>query len=174
MSRPELTVVSTLYCSAPFLDEFVRRITAAALSITGDFEIVLVNDGSPDDSLEKAIAHAKRDSRIRIIELARNFGHHAAILTGLEYAQGRRVFLVDSDLEEEPELLLKFWHEMNRSDIDVVYGVHDQKTGSMFRQITSGSFWRLFNILSETKTEENICHVRLMKRIYLDALLSLK
>src|SRR5262245_50738071 len=98
----ELSVVSTLYRSAPFLLEFHRRGSAAAQRISADYEIVLVNDGSPDESLALALELHGRDPRVRVIDLARNFGHHKAMMTGLAHARGRRVFLVDCDLEEEP------------------------------------------------------------------------
>ena len=104
---------------------------------------------------------------------SRNFGHHAAILAGLGQARGARILLVDSDLEEPPELLAPFAAAMAETGADVVYGYHDQKVGSKARQAASGLFWRLFNLLSETRTQENLCHVRLMRRGYLDALLAM-
>jgi putative glycosyltransferase len=173
LDEPRYSIVATLYCSAPFLDEFVARCLAVGEQAGGDFELILVDDGSPDDALPRAIAMAARDPRIRVAELSRNFGHHAAVLTGMRLARGEFVFLVDSDLEEEPELLLTFKDLMEKSGADVVFGVHEQKSGTVFRRFTSGSFWRLFNALSETRTVENICNVRLMNRRYVDALLSL-
>ena len=73
-----------------------------------DYEIVLVNDGSPDDSLSIAINLSETDAHVIVVDLSRNFGHHKAMMTGLDYAQGDLVFLIDSDLEEEPELLARF------------------------------------------------------------------
>src|SRR5689334_1001043 len=94
-----LSIVTTLYRSAPYLEEFHRRITTVAETITPDFEIVLVNDGSPDESLFIARRLVERDPRARLVDLARNFGHHRAMMTGLRYARGERVFLIDCDLE---------------------------------------------------------------------------
>src|SRR5690349_22500268 len=99
MNTPELSVVSTMYCSADFIREFYRRVSAAAQSITQSYEIVLVDDGSPDSSLQIAMELAEKDSRVRIVELSRNFGHHPAILAGLRHAQGALIFLIDIDLE---------------------------------------------------------------------------
>ncbi len=174
MAGIEFSIVSTLYRSEPFLYEFIERATRAVQAESKSYEIILVDDGSPDSCLPMAIAAADRDPRIRVVELSRNFGHHAAILTGLELARGQLIFLVDSDLEEKPELLGTFHSLMLENDCDVVYGYHEQKVGSRLRQVTSGTFWRLFNLLSETHTKENMCHVRLMRRGYLDALLSLQ
>src|SRR5215203_27557 len=106
-----LSIVTTLYNSAPYLDEFYDRIGAAAKQITPDYEIILVNDGSPDNSLDIALSLHRKDKRVRLIDLSRNFGHHKAIMTGLAHARGNLVFLLDSDLEEEPELLLIFHEE---------------------------------------------------------------
>jgi putative glycosyltransferase len=170
---PELSIVSTLYRSAPFLAAFLERASVAARGVSASHEIILVDDGSPDESLAMALAAAEADPCIRVVELSRNFGHHAAILAGLAQARGGRILLVDSDLEEPPELLAPFTRAMEETGADVVYGYHDQKVGSRARQAASGLFWRLFNLLSETRTQENICHVRLMRRDYLDALLAL-
>jgi putative glycosyltransferase len=136
-------------------------------------ELILVDDGSPDESLALAREHATRDSRIVVVQLARNFGHHHAILAGLGQAQADRVFFVDSDLEEAPELLAEFASIMEAGAIDVVFGVHDHSQGSLLRRTTSRAFWALFNWASDSETPLNICNVRLMKRKYVDALLSL-
>ena len=137
-------------------------------------ELILVDDGSPDESLALAREHAARDARIVVVELARNFGHHHAILAGLDQALGDRVFFVDSDLEEAPELLVDFASIMEAGDVDVVFGVHNHSQGSLLRRTTSRAFWFVFNWASDAKTPLNICNVRLMKRRYVDALLSLQ
>jgi putative glycosyltransferase len=165
------SIVSTLYRSAPYLDEFVSR--CLALMQDKD-ELVLVDDGSPDESLALAREHAARDTRIVVVELARNFGHHHAILAGLSQALGDRVFFVDSDLEEAPELLVDFGSIMEAGNVDVVFGVHNHSQGSLLRRTTSRVFWFVFNWASDSTTPLNICNVRLMKRRYVDALLSLQ
>lgn len=137
-------------------------------------ELVLVDDGSPDESLALAREHAARDTRIVVVELARNFGHHHAILAGLSQALGDRVFFVDSDLEEAPELLVDFASIMEAGGVDVVFGIHNHSQGSLLRRTTSRAFWFVFNWASDAKTPLNICNVRLMKRRYVDALLSLQ
>jgi putative glycosyltransferase len=165
------SIVSTLYRSAPYLDEFVAR--CLALMQDKD-ELILVDDGSPDESLALAKEHAVRDSRIVVVELARNFGHHHAILAALSQAVGEQVFFVDSDLEEAPELLVDFASIMEAGAVDVVFGVHNHSQGSLLRRTTSRAFWFVFNWASDSRTPLNICNVRLMKRRYVDALLSLQ
>ncbi len=84
-----LSIVATLYRSAPYLREFHRRTSEAARRFAGgDYEIVLVNDGSPDESLDIALELQARDPHLRIVDLSRNFGHHEAIWTGLRHARG--------------------------------------------------------------------------------------
>jgi putative glycosyltransferase len=124
-SRPALSIVTSMYRSAGFLDEFHARAVAAATQVTGSFEFVFVNDGSPDGSLEVALDLRKRDPRVRVLDLSRNFGHHQALMTGLAHARGDLVFLIDSDLEEDPAWLLTFHEALRTSRADVVYGVQE-------------------------------------------------
>ena len=107
----KLSIVATLYQSAPYVAEFHRRASAAAQIVGEDYELVLVNDGSPDRSLDVAVQLHRRAQHV-VVDLSRNFGHHKAMMTGLDAARGERVFLVDSDLEEEPEWLLGFARQM--------------------------------------------------------------
>jgi putative glycosyltransferase len=168
----KLSAVATLYRSAPFVEPFLRRMSAAALAVTEDYEIVLVNDGSPDDALRIAVELHHANPRLRIVDLSRNFGHHRAMMTGLAHARGDVVFLIDVDLEEQPELLASFRDEMTRSGADVVYGVQARRKGSWFERLTGAAFFRLFNALSPVAMPPNLCTVRLMTRRYVDALVS--
>jgi putative glycosyltransferase len=161
-----LSVVTTLYNSSLFIEEFHRRATAAARSIASDFEIVFVNDGSPDDSLERAIALHKCDARVVLVDLSRNFGHHRAIMTGLGYARGELVFLIDSDLEEDPEVLASFLATMERERCDVVYGVQDNRRGDIFDTLSGDTFYWLLGRLGGITIPKNIATVRLMTRRY--------
>jgi putative glycosyltransferase len=167
----KLSVVSTLYRSAAHLDEFHRRASAEAAGRPSEYEIVLVNDGSPDDSLTRALALQRSDPHLRIVDLSRNFGHHKAIMTGLAHARGDLVFLIDSDLEEDPELLSVFLAERERTGADVVFGVQQRRKGSLFERLSGEAFFRLFNLLSSYPLPRNLSTVRLMTRRYLDALL---
>ncbi|HEY6137934.1 MAG TPA: glycosyltransferase family 2 protein [Thermoanaerobaculia bacterium] len=165
-----LSIVTTLYRSAPYIEEFCRRAGEAAARITDDYEIVLVNDGSPDDSLAVAVAAYERDPHIRVIDLSRNFGHHRAMMTGLAHARGDRVFLLDADLEQQPELLPQFAAEMERSGADVVYGVQSKRTGGLGERVIGSLYYKLFNFLSSTEIPANIVTMRLMTRRYVAAL----
>lgn len=169
-ARPVLSIVSTLYHSAPHLREFHRRITASARSITEEYEIILVNDGSPDDSQTIAIQMAERDERLSVIELSRNFGHYRAIMTGLAQARGQWVFLIDCDLEEEPELLPAFWQKVKAEDADVVYGVQRRRKGRLFERFTGALFYAFINRLSTVSVPRNVTTSRLMSCAYVSGL----
>lgn len=170
--RLRLSIVTTMYRSSPYLEEFIRRTSAAAQSLVADdYEIVMVNDGSPDDSLPVALGLAAMDKHLVIVDLSRNFGHHRAMMTALSYARGERIFLLDCDMEEDPAWLLPFSSQMDRLGSDVVYGVQEQRKGGVFERWSGSLFYRLFNMLSEVKIPANIIVARLMSRRYLDALL---
>lgn len=170
----DLSIVTTLFQSAPYVDEFYRRATAAAECLTSDFEIVFVNDGSPDGSLDLAIELVRKDPRVRVIDLSRNFGHHRAIMTGLSHSRGALIFLTDSDLEEAPELLKTFREELRRGRADVVYGVQVQRQGRVFERLSGRVFYWLFNVLSSYPIPPNLVMTRLMTRRYVEALLEHK
>lgn len=168
----KLSIVATLYHSAEYIAEFHRRASAAAVALVGDdYEIVLVNDGSPDDSLDRAVALTERDPRVVVIDLSRNFGHHKAMMTGLASSVGELVFLIDSDLEESPEWLADFAAQMHAEASDAVYGVQARRKGNGFEKLTGALFYRLFRVLTGIAQPNNITTVRLMSRRYVDALL---
>ena len=163
----KLSIVTTLYKSSPYVKEFYERVTKEAKKITDDYEIIFVDDGSPDDSLQKCVTLHQQDRKVKVIELSRNFGHHKAIMTGLSHAHGEFVFLIDSDLEEEPELLSKFWNELQSDNtLDVVYGVQTIRKGSWFEKLSGSIFWKIFNKLSHISIAENSLTIRLMRKNY--------
>jgi len=166
-----LSVVSTLYRSARHLREFHARVSRAAQAVTPAYEIVLVNDGSPDDALDVARQLVVADPHVRVVDLARNFGHHKAMMTGLSYARGARVFLIDCDLEEDPELLATFEQRMKESGADVVFGVQARRRGGILERVSGWLFFASFNALSAHELPTNVLTVRLMTRRYVDALL---
>jgi putative glycosyltransferase len=168
----KLSIVATLYESAATVREFVARSRAAAAALTDDFEIVLVNDGSPDASLAEALALFEHDPRLRIVDLSRNFGHHLAMMTGLAHAHGDLVFLLDSDLEEDPALLADFHRELLASDADVVFGVQSRRKGGVLERVSGSLFYSIFNRVSSVKVPRNVVTARLMTRRYVDALVA--
>jgi putative glycosyltransferase len=166
-----LSVVTTLYKSAAHVEEFYRRASEAASRITDDYEIVMVDDGSPDNSLDIACALAAKDGRVRVVELSRNFGHHKALMAGLDHAKGELCFLIDSDLEEDPALLGGFLDRLQSTDCDVVYGFQERRKGEALESAGGRIAWYWINKLYSIDIPVNQCTVRLMRREYVDALL---
>jgi putative glycosyltransferase len=169
----KLSIVASMYLSAPYLREFCGRCRAVAQRVAGDdFEIILVNDDSPDDSMAIALELRKQDGNILVIDLSRNFGHHKAMMTGLMHACGERVFLLDCDLEEPPEVLAEWWDQMDaNADVDVIYGVQPSRKGGPFERMSGWLFYRLFNALSPAKLAANVIVARLMTARYVRALI---
>jgi putative glycosyltransferase len=168
----KLSIVATLYRSSPHIREFHARASTTAAELVGDdYEIVLVNDGSPDDSLDLAVQIAESDNHVTVVDLSRNFGHHKAMMTGLAHTTGELVFLIDSDLEEEPEYLTDFSGQLQKCQCDVVYGVQEQRKGGWFERRSGQWFYRFFTALTGLTLPENIVTARLMTRRYVDALL---
>jgi putative glycosyltransferase len=170
----DLSIVTTLYRSAPYLEEFYARTCAVAERMASNFEIILVNDGSPDNSLELALSLYGKDPRVRVIDLSRNFGHHKAMMTGLIHARGDQVFLLDSDLEEEPELLERFGQELRASGADVVYGVQEKRKGELFERVSGALYFKVFNLFSTQHIPPNHITARLMTHEYVAALMQHK
>jgi putative glycosyltransferase len=167
----KLSIVTTLYKSALYVDEFYRRAKEAAERITDDYEIVMVDDGSPDNSLDLACAIARNDGRVRVVELSRNFGHHKALMAGLDHAGGELCFLIDSDLEEDPALLGSFLDKMQSTETDVVYGFQQTRKGDKLESTGGRIAWYWIKKLYAIDIPLNQCTVRLMRREYVDALL---
>jgi len=165
-----LSVVTSLYKSAEFIREFHQRASEAAAKLTPDWEIIIVNDGSPDDSLQIAIELHRRDPRVRVIDLSRNFGHHKALMTGLANSRGDLVFVIDSDLEEDPAWLLTFYDAMKSTGAEAIYGVQRSRKGGWFERMSGALFYRVFNKLLTHPFPPNIVTARLMTRRYVDAL----
>lgn len=166
----KLSIVTTLYKSSPYIEEFHRRASGAARRITDDYEIVMVDDGSPDNSLDIACAIALNDNHVRVVELSRNFGHHKALMTGLDYADGELCLLIDSDLEEDPEALGQFYEKLQSSDIDVVYGYQRARKGGWLERLTGKIVYDIFDLLLPYKIPLNAMTIRLMRKEYVDAL----
>jgi putative glycosyltransferase len=172
MTGPSLSIVTSMYRSERFLSDFHARCTAAARGLTGDYEIVLVNDGSPDESLRVALDLHGRDAHVRVIDLSRNFGHHKALMTGLAHARGELVFLIDCDLEEEPAWLSRFHDTMMTSGADVVFGVQETRKGGWVERTAGRIFFSVFNRMLSHPIPENVVTARLMTSRYVKALVS--
>lgn len=173
--KKSLSVVTTLYKSEIFLQEFLDEILNALEVINPEkFELIFVNDGSPDCSVDFLLEKRMVIKEIKIIDLSRNFGHHQALLAGLSQAKYDLIFTIDSDLEVSPSMLVEFYDKhQNDLNIDVVYGFQEIRKGSGLEKIGGLIFWKILNYLSPVKVPNNILTERLMTREVVDAILSL-
>lgn len=169
-----LSIVCTMYRSRPYLPAFIDECIAALdAAAVGPWEIVLVNDGSPDESLAYALQRRADDPRIVVVDLSRNFGHHPAMQAGLCHARGDIVFLIDCDLEVRPAALSDFLARQRSTGADLVFGYQERRKGAWFEQWSGSVFWRVLNALSDVRVPENMVTERLMTRRFVDALLRL-
>lgn len=139
----ELSVVVPVYNEEACIDELVQRLTNVAAKITTAYEIILVNDCSRDNSLQKIKAYAQNDEHICYISFSRNFGHQVAIMAGMDHAKGRAIVTIDSDLQDPPELIEKMYAEYSKG-FQVVYAKRLKRNGeSIFKRATARWFYRI-------------------------------
>ena len=171
---PRLSVVAPCFNEAESLSAFLVRMTASAETATGgDFEIILVDDGSTDGTSPLMAAAAAHDPRVIAIRLRRNFGHQMAVLAGLRAARGARVLLIDADLQDPPELIGPMMCQMN-GGADVVYGRRVERVGeTVFKRGSAALFYRLLRQLSSVDIPVDAGDFRLMTRRVVDLLLAL-
>jgi putative glycosyltransferase len=171
----KLSIVTTLYKSKQFLEIFIAE-TLDAIDILNveNFELIFVNDGSPDTSVSYLIEKKKQHPEIIVIDLSRNFGHHYAMQAGLSCSKGELVFLIDNDLETSPYFLLECYQKISENnDLDVVYGYQQLRKGSFVENMGGKLFWYTLNKFSDIEVPKNVLTERLMSRRYVDNLLEL-
>ena len=166
----QLSIVAPCYNEEAGLGEFVRRVKAVCLDLHCPYEIVLVNDGSRDGTLKVALALAAGDPTVRVVNLLRNFGHQAAATAGLDFATGDVVALIDSDLQDPPEVITEMitrWED----GADVAYGQRRTRKGeSQLKLVTADIFYRLLRRMTKTNIPADTGDFRLMDRRIVDAL----
>jgi dolichol-phosphate mannosyltransferase len=166
-----LSVVAPVYQEEATIEHFCAAVAEALAGVP--YELVLVDDGSTDQTAAKLERLAGADHRIKLVLLSRNFGHQAAITAGLDHASGNVAVMLDSDLQDPPSLiptLLERW----RAGADVVYAVRRRRAGeSRFKLRSASLFYRLFRSLTSVELEPNSGDFRLLDRHALDALLSM-
>jgi len=167
-----LSVVAPLYREEGLVDAFYERVCNALGEIR--FELILVDDGSDDRTPQLLAELAARDERVRVIQLSRNFGHQTALTAGLDHARGDAVVMLDSDLQDPPELIPQMVEHWRRG-VDVVYAVRRRRDGeTRFKLSSARWFYRLFSALANVELEPDSGDFRLLDRAPLDALLSMR
>ncbi len=158
-----ISVVSPVYKAEKIVDELVERLVRSLSLITSDFEIVLVDDNSPDASWEKILRNCNNDKRVKGIRLSKNFGQHNAITCGLDYCSGDWVVVMDCDLQDKPEEIIKLYEKAKEGN-DVVLGRRDKRTDGFIKKTSSKIFYKTFNFLTDMNCDSEVGAFRIISR----------
>jgi glycosyltransferase involved in cell wall biosynthesis len=165
-----VSIVVPVFNEEESLPELYRRTVAVMKHLDLAFELIFVDDGSIDRSLDVMLEISEKDNSVKIIQLSRNFGHQLAIIAGIDYSHGEAVIMMDGDLQHPPELIEKLiekWHEGN----DIVYTCRDEtQDTSLFKRFTSHCFYALVNRLAEVNISPGAADFRLLDRSVIKSL----
>lgn len=165
----KLSIVIPMYYEEEVVNECYTRLEKVVTNLEGyEYEIIFVNDGSKDKTLELLTEIAKENKNVKIVSFARNFGHQAAVTAGLKEVTGDVILIIDADLQDPPELIpdmLKLWEEGN----EVIYGERKSREGeSKFKLFTASMFYKTLNALSDVEIPKNTGDFRLVDRKVVD------
>jgi dolichol-phosphate mannosyltransferase len=169
----DLSVVIPVYISQETLRELSNRLNTALSLVSANYEIILVNDASPDASWQIIQELAREDKRVRGINLSRNFGQHYAITAGLDYVRGDWVVVMDCDLQDIPEEIPKLYHKAQEG-YDIVVGRRANRQDGFFKKMGSKLFYKVFAYLTGTKVNHSICNFGIYARKVIQSITSLK
>jgi len=172
-TKLDLSIVLPVYRCADCIDEIYKQISNTYDPIGIRFEVIFVNDGSPDNAWSVISQLTSRTSRVVGINLSRNFGQHIAILAGLDRAQGQRVLVMDCDLEDSPAESLKLYRRLD-DGFDIAWGVRKNRTHSVFKQLGSRIFYFFFNLISDFKRDAQIGNFVCINQVVLQSIRELR
>ena len=169
-----LSIVVPVFNEELIIEELVRRMTLAAESITPAYEIIFVNDGSKDSSLQRLKMACDQNSRLHYISFSRNFGHQIAITAGMDYASGDAIVTIDGDLQDPPELIAEMYKEYQAGN-KVVYAKRSKRKGeTFFKLFTAKMFYRLMARMVSFEIPLDVGDFRLISRDVLEYLKRMK
>lgn len=171
-TNPLISLVLPVYNEEKSLDELYER-SRYVLENLGEYEIIFVNDNSSDASFRKLCAYAHDNSKVKIIDFSRNFGHQIAITAGIDYANGDAVVVMDSDLQDTPETIAELVEKW-REGYEVVYAKRRQRKDTFFKKFTAFIFYRLLNKFASIDVPEDTGDFRLMDRKVADEMRKLR
>ena len=156
-TSPQISIVSPVYNGERMVAELVRRNVESVSHITDDYEIILVNDASPDNSWAEIVMQSKANSRVKGVNLSRNFGQHYAITAGLHYASGEWVVVMDCDLQDRPEEIPNLYRKAQEG-YDIVYARRAVRRDGFVKKSTSAIFYRVFRHLSGMESDKAVAN----------------
>jgi len=164
MAKPKYSVVAPAYNEEEVLPEFYRRVREVMDGLGEPWELVLVNDGSSDSTPQVIRELHAQDSRVCMVDFARNFGHQIAVTAGMDHARGQAVAVIDADLQDPPEVIAEFI-ERWKEGYQVVYGVRSEREGeTWFKLFTARLFYRLIGALTDVDIPMEAGDFRLLDR----------
>jgi glycosyltransferase involved in cell wall biosynthesis len=169
-----LSLVIPIFNEESLVDELVKRTISSLDTFITEYEVIFVDDGSTDQSLNKLLRWQQNNRKLKILSLSKNFGHQAAYTAGLEHASGEIVAMMDGDLQDPPELLSDMFRKITEEDFDIVSGKKTGRKGNKGRNIYAVLFHLIFKHIGEIKNMENSGNYSMMKREAVEALLSMK
>lgn len=172
-SKYHVSVVSPVYGAPTLLEELCQRLHASLREITEDYEIILVFDCSPDDGWERICRECQQDQRVKGIRLSRNFGQHYAITAGLEHASGEWVVVMDCDLQEQPEEIVKLYKKAQEG-YDIVFAQRQQRKDGLLKRFSSKAFYAVFGYMTDTRQDARIANFGIYRNKTVDAILSMR
>jgi glycosyltransferase involved in cell wall biosynthesis len=173
--RKLISIVVPFYNEGNGVDLFYEALSPIFISVSDmDFEIVCVDDGSSDDTLDKLISISEKDCRFQVIELSRNFGKEAALTAGINSAIGHAVIPIDADLQDPPDLIPELIKEWKKGAEVVLARRADRSSDSFLKRKTAEIFYCIHNKLSSIQIPENVGDFRLMDRVVVDALMQIR
>lgn len=159
----KISIISPIYRAENIVEELVRQIIKNVEPLTHDFEIVLVNDASPDHSWMKIREICRKDSRVKGINLSRNFGQHYAITAGLTYASGEWIVVMDCDLQDRPDEIPNLYAKALEG-WDIVYARRVERLDGFWKRMSSRAFHKAYSYLSGSKSDRTIANFGIYKR----------
>lgn len=163
----EISVIIPVYKNEPFIDELVSRLKTVLSTINHNFEIILINDGSPDRSWELIKRNAADDSRVTGIRFTRNFGQHTAITAGVDYCSGHWLVVMDGDLQDQPEEIPKLYQKAVEG-YDVVFARRQARKDNILKKIMSKLFYKILDRLVDGKTDPAVANFGIYSRKVID------
>ena len=163
----QLSIVSPVYHGEKMVEQLVERISKSVSTITPDYEIILVNDASPDNSWLKIKELCANNNRVKGINLSRNFGQHYAISAGLSVCSGEWIVVMDCDLQDRPEEIPHLYNKAQEG-FDIVYARRVVRHDGFFKRISSKIFHSVFDWLSGIKTDSSISNFGVYNKIVID------
>ena len=157
MSNPYISVVIPVYGCCDSLNNLYGRLNRVLEHISTNYEIILINDESPDDAWENIKALSQKDSRVKGINLSRNFGQHQAITAGLDFSNGNWTVVMDCDLQDQPEEIIKL-HTKAKEGFDIVFGKRKHRNDSYFKIFGSKLFYKIYNYFTESAMDNSVAN----------------